>query len=284
MARSSRNTLNSVAGHRDVPGWRLGIFQQETRCAAKRIAKSRRTSDSGHMKKAQWDVVVLGGANTDYLIRGKQMPGPGQTVEGFEFQCAAGGKGANQAVAAARLGANVAFIGRVGADERGDALAAQLKAEGVDCRFLARDRRRPTGAALIMVAEDGEKSILTAPGANRELALADVRRAAGALLATRVLLLQFEAPKAVILAAARQAHRQGARIVLDTAPPACSADDELLQLVDLLKPNGHETEMLTGVRPRDRASARRAAHNLLKRGVKSVCIESGREGNLLVWA
>src|SRR5580765_2221128 len=101
------------------------------------------------MKKTTWDVVVLGGANTDYLIRGKQIPAPGQTVEGFEFQTAAGGKGANQAVAAARLGAKVAFIGRVGADERGTQLAAQLKAEGVDCRFLTRDRRQPTGAALI---------------------------------------------------------------------------------------------------------------------------------------
>jgi len=236
------------------------------------------------MKQSTWDVVVLGGANTDYLIRGKQIPAPGQTVEGFEFQTAAGGKGANQAVAAARLGAKVAFIGRVGADERGTQLAAQLKAEGVDCRFLARDRRQPTGAALIMVAENGEKSIFTAPGANRAVAIADVHRAVDALRQTRVLLLQFEVPQTVVLAAARLAHRQGARIVLDPAPPAYAADDELLRLVDVIKPNAHEAHMLTGIRPSNRAAARRAARKLLERGVKAVCIESGHEGNLLAWS
>src|SRR6185436_1207630 len=115
-----------------------------------------------------WDVVVLGGANSDYLIRGNQMPGPGETQEGDEFQSAPGGKGANQAVAAARLGARVAFVGRIGADARGRQILRQLQAERVDCRHVVRDGQYPTGAALIMVAGDGEKRILTAPGADRK--------------------------------------------------------------------------------------------------------------------
>jgi ribokinase len=212
------------------------------------------------------------------------MPSPGETVEGFEFQTGAGGKGANQAVAAARLGARVAFVGRVGADARGAEMVAQLEAEGVDCRYLMRDRRHTTGAALIMVSRDGEKSILTAPGANRHLALADVRRANRAIASTRVLLAQFEAPRAVVLSAARQAYDYGARIVLDPAPPSYAPGDELLRLVYLIKPNAHETEALTGINPHDRSSARRAAHCLLERGVKVASIEGGRKGNLLVWS
>jgi ribokinase len=235
------------------------------------------------MKRRAWDVVVIGGANTDYLIRGATVPEPGQTVEGSEFQMAAGGKGANQAVAAARLGARVAFVGRVGADSRGTELLTQLHAKGVDCRHVLRDRRHATGAALIMVAQDGEKSILTAPGANAHLGLADVRKAARTIINARVLLMQFEAPKPIVLWAARLAHRHGVRIVLDPAPPNYAPGDELLRRIDLIKPNAHEAEALTGIRPHHRASARRVAAELLRRGVKAVSIESGREGNLLVW-
>jgi len=236
------------------------------------------------MKRTAWDVVVVGGANTDYLIRGPRLPAPGETIEGFEFQMAAGGKGANQAVAAARLGARVAFIGRVGADDRGNELIERLKAERVDCRFVVRDRRQATGAALILVAEDGEKCILTAPGANRRLSVANLRRAGSAVECTRALLLQFEAPRPVLLCAARLARRHDARIVLDPAPPAYAPGDELLRLVDFIKPNAHEAGALTGIRPRDRAGARRAAKHLLERGVKAACIEGGPQGNLLVWS
>lgn len=227
---------------------------------------------------------MLGGANTDYLVRGNTMPAPGQTVEGFEFQTGPGGKGANQAVAAARLGARVAFVGRVGTDARGQELVAQLKTERVDCRYVVHDRRHATGVALIMVSKDGEKSILTAPGANGHLALADVRQAARAIASTRVLLMQFEAPQPMVLAAARLAHEHGARVVMDPAPASYVPADDLLRLVYLIKPNAHETESLTGINPRNRAGARRAADRLLERGVKAACIEGGHKGNLLVWS
>src|SRR5439155_23571458 len=118
-----------------------------------------------------WDVVVLGGANTDYTVRGPALPKPGETIEGDLFLEGAGGKGVNQAVAAARLGARVALISRVGADAEGDAVLAALEAERVDTRFVARDGAARTGVALIHIDGRGEKQIVTAPGANGRLGL-----------------------------------------------------------------------------------------------------------------
>ena len=114
----------------------------------------------------KFDVVVLGGINTDYIIRGDDLPRPGQTIEGDSFQVHPGGKGANQAVAAARLGAEVAFIGRVGVDERGTELLKRLKEEGIDVQHVTLDKRAPTGAAIIAIDKLGEKQISAAPGAN----------------------------------------------------------------------------------------------------------------------
>src|SRR4051812_32912036 len=113
-----------------------------------------------------WDVVVVGSANTDYTVRGRHLPKPGETVVGEQFQIGQGGKGANQAVAAARLGARVAFIARVGSDERGDVMLKQLHDEGVDIQHVTRDSDTPTGAAVIQVEQSGEKQIFMAPNAN----------------------------------------------------------------------------------------------------------------------
>jgi ribokinase len=132
-------------------------------------------------RDAQWDVVVVGGANMDYLARGPSLPKPGDTVQGSEFQEAPGGKGANQAVAAARRGARVALVARVGADARGDAVLERLAIERVDARFVMRDRKAPTGVAVIQVDVRGEKQILTAPGANERLGVGDAEVAARAL-------------------------------------------------------------------------------------------------------
>src|SRR5688500_14458102 len=117
----------------------------------------------------KWDVVVVGGANTDYLVRGEKLPQPGETVDGEEFLAAGGGKGANQAVAAARLGARVAFVACLGDDERGDELEKLLRAEDVNTKHVYRDRKAETGVALVMVDKSGEKQILCAPGANHKL-------------------------------------------------------------------------------------------------------------------
>ncbi len=156
-----------------------------------------------------WDVVVVGSANTDFLIRGPKLPAAGETVGGDEFHEGAGGKGANQAVAAARLGARTALVARLGRDRRGDELAARLAAEGVDLRHAARDADAPTGAAVIMVDSRGEKSILIAPGANGRMSAADVDAAAGMIQAARVVLCQLEVPLDAVLTACRLARAAG---------------------------------------------------------------------------
>ncbi len=230
----------------------------------------------------QWDVVVVGGANTDYLARGPRLPQAGETVQGNAFEPAeAGGKGANQAVAAARLGAHVAFVGRVGADARGRTLLKRLKAERVNVEHVSIDQRAPTGVALINVDARGEKQILVAPGANQRLSASGVRRAAKLIRNARVLVLQFEVPMQANLAAARLAHEAGVVTVLDPAP-ATRAPVELLRLVTVIRPNEHEAEALTGAKVNDRKSARSAAEHLLSYGVRAAIIAAG-DGNLLVW-
>jgi ribokinase len=229
-----------------------------------------------------WDVVVVGGANTDYLVRGPRLPGPGETLRGDEFLEAPGGKGANQAVAAARLGARSAFIGRVGADARGEAAIAQLEREGVDVRGVARDAHAFTGVALVMVDQHGEKQILAAGGANVHFTVEDVRAAADTLRHTRVVLTQEEVPLDAVTLAIQVAREAGARVVLDPSP-AQPLSDDLLRQVDLIKPDSSEAEALTQIPVRDRASARAAAQQLLERGVGAVAVQAGEEGDLIVW-
>jgi ribokinase len=233
-------------------------------------------------RRTACDLVVVGGGNWDYLVRGPRLPGPGQTAEGDELHEAAGGKGANQAVAAARLGSRVALIARVGADARGDALLARLADERVDTSNVVRDPEAPTGVALILIDRAGEKQILTAPGANRRLTPRDVRAAEATISAARLVLVQLEVPLESVSEAARLAREAGLRVVLDPAPPV-ALPDELLGLVEVIRPNASEAEALTGVRVRSRADARRAASILLRRGVGAVAVPAGRRGNLLVW-
>ena len=230
----------------------------------------------------KYDVVVVGGANTDYLVRGERLPQPGETVDGEEFMIAGGGKGANQAVAAARLGARVAFIACLGRDQRGDDLEKLLRAERLDTRHVFRDRSAPSGAAIIMVDKSGEKQIFCAPGANHKLTPARIRAAASVIRGARVLLMQFEVPMATVLAAAKIAHAAGVRIVLDPAPPA-KVPGALLKMVEVIRPNSSEAKALTGVEVNDVKSARRAAKKLFERGVKAVAIQAGDAGDLIVW-
>ena len=231
---------------------------------------------------SKYDVVVIGGANTDYLVRGARLPQPGETVAGQEFLIAGGGKGANQAVAAARLGARVAFVACLGQDTRGDELEKLLRAERIDTSRTCRDSSVPTGAALVMVDKSGEKQILCAPGANHELTVSRMRSAASVIKQARVLLVQFEVPMSTVLAAARIAHGAGVRIVLDPAP-ATKPPAALLKLIDVIRPNSSEAEALTGIKVADVKSARQAARKLLERGVKTAAIQAGSAGDLIVW-
>jgi len=227
-----------------------------------------------------WDVIVVGGANFDYLVRGPKLPTPGETIDGKEFHEGPGGKGANQAVAAARLGARVAMVARVGSDSRGKATVENLNADNVDTRFIQRDESTPTGVALIMVNEEGRKQIMTSPGANHRLTVADVDAAVSAIREARVLLTQLEVPLDVVMHALKIAKEAGVHTVLDPAP-AVPLTKELLRLVDVIRPNAAEAGILTGNSVHDRASARRAAWFLLDHGAGAVTMDAGSGGNLL---
>jgi len=231
----------------------------------------------------RFDIVVLGGANYDYSGFGAELPGPGDTLTGEGIDDAPGGKGANQAVAAARLGARVAFIGRVGRDDRGDRILAALQREGIDVSHVIRDPKAPTGVALIHVNGHGEKQILAIGGANQKVSVRDVRAAAEMITLAKLLMLQLEVPLSATTEAARIAHRAGVKVMLDPAP-AVPLPAKLLRLVTAMKPNAGEAQTISKVKVKDRASARRAAHILLKQGVQAAAVTAGTAGNLLVTA
>jgi ribokinase len=229
----------------------------------------------------EWDVVVVGGLNTDYLIRGHRLPGPGMSVDGERFLEAPAGKGANAAVAAARLGARTAIVGRVGHDVRGRALINHLTREGVHAAHISVDTHVPTGASVIQVDTSGQKQILAALGANLQLTLADVEAAAETIRSSRVLVAQLEVPVECVSAAAASAGDAGARVLLDPAPPR-PLPDALMARSDVIRANATEAEVLTGIRVVDLASAREAARALLARGARAAILEA-EKGNLVVW-
>ena len=228
-------------------------------------------------------IVALGAMNSDFLIKGEQFPRPGETLQGDTFLAANGGKGANQAVAAVRLGATSSLISCIGDDERGKKMRNELETEGVNTRFVFTVPKKQTGAALCMVDGRGEKAILSMPGANHALTTAHVKKASAAISAAKVFLTQFEAPLHIVVAAARRAHRAGIKVVLDPAPALPDVPDELFGLLYAVRPNSHEAEVLSGVKVRDRASAAKSARVLQKRGVRIVAVQAGDEGNLLRW-
>jgi ribokinase len=226
-----------------------------------------------------YDVVVVGKANIDYLVRGPRLPAPGQSVNGDAFQEAVGGKGANQA--AARLGARVALVARVGRDARGDAVLARLHDEAVDTRFVTRDPEEPTGVALCQVAATGEKQILSAAGANARLTAKLVREAEPALTSARIILCQLGAPLEAVEEAVRIARSVRAPVMLDPGPPA-PLPNALIAQLDVIRANTSEAQILTGVRIRDRAGAREAARDLLRRGVRMAAVQAAEEGDLIL--
>lgn len=222
-------------------------------------------------------ILVVGSSNTDMIIKMDRIPKPGETVLGGEFASAAGGKGANQAVGAARAGGSVTFIARVGKDMFGEQAIAGFVADQINVQYIVRDQAAPSGIALIFVGKDGENSIAVASGANGRLTPADVRRARTAFSHAKVMLLQLETPLETVLAAAELAAKQGVRVILNPAPARPLPDKPLKQLF-LLTPNESEAELLTGIAVTDEAAATKAADQLLDRGVKNVIITMGARG------
>ncbi|MBO0684173.1 MAG: ribokinase, partial [Candidatus Dormibacteraeota bacterium] len=220
-------------------------------------------------------VVVLGSLNRDYVVQVPRLPSAGQTVVGGgHLQLFSGGKGANQAVAAARLGAEVAMVGRVGDDDAGRVLVEGLEADGVDISGVAVDPAAPTGAALIVVEEGGQNLITVAPGANAAVGRKELELALGSLRAGDLLLLQLEIPMAAVRAAIGRAGAAGARVILNAAP-AAKLDPEVLRGLDVLVVNETEARALAG------APAQEAAGLLVRRGPAAVVVTLGERGSLL---
>ncbi|TYK42704.1 ribokinase [Actinomadura decatromicini] len=224
------------------------------------------------------DVVVVGSVNADLVVGVERRPGPGETVLGADLATHPGGKGANQAVAAARLGARAALVGRVGDDGHGRLLRASLAAAGVDLAHLATTPGAPTGVALITVGPDGDNSIIVSPGANARVGPDDVAAARAAITAASVVSCQLEVPLPAVAAAARLGAEAGARVVLNLSPPALVPDD-LLARCDPLVVNEHEAAFLLGPDgPRDPAAM---AEALRRRGPRSVVVTLGADGALV---
>jgi ribokinase len=217
----------------------------------------------------------------DLVIQTNHIPRPGETILGGEFTMVAGGKGANQAVAAARLGAETWFIASVGQDPFGEKMLSNFAAEGIRTDFVTIDSGHASGVATITVDQRGENAIVVAPGANGQVCADDVRRATAAIARADSVLMQLEIPLDAVVEAARIAAQAGVRVVLDPAP-ARELPDELLRNVSLLTPNETEAELLTGIAGDTLDAARAQAAALLARGVKAVLITRGRQGSLLV--
>ena len=222
-------------------------------------------------------IVALGGINMDMSATAERMPAPGETVFGESFRVSPGGKGANQAVAAARLGAEVRMIGRVGDDDFGRALTANLRREGIDASGVATDPDNPSGVAMILLDAQKQNRIVAAYGANLAADSAQIAAAQAALDGADALLLQLETPLEVALAAARAARDRGALVVWDPAP-AIQMGADAYRLCDVLTPNQTEAETLTGVRTSDRAAARAAARRLVQDGAPAVVVTLGEGG------
>lgn len=215
-------------------------------------------------------VLVIGSANTDMVVRVPHLPAPGETILGGTFRQMPGGKGANQAVAAARLGAEVTLIACVGADALGEATVQRWQALGINTAYVARSRTAATGVALITVDASGENSIAVASGANQELQPEHLVREAFA--EADVVLLQLEVPLATVAAAVEMAHAQGCWVVLNPAP-AHPLPPQLLQYVNILTPNEHEFRQLSGA-----ATPREAAAWRTRTGVSHVVVTQGAKG------
>ena len=228
-------------------------------------------------------IVVIGSSNTDMVIQLDHIPRPGETVLGGEFATAAGGKGANQAVAAARAGGKVTFVARVGRDMFGDQAIAGFQRDGVSTDFVFRESAAPSGVALIFVAKNGENSIAVAGGANQKLSPADVRKARKAIAHANVVVVQLETPLETVRAAVELAAGAGVQVILNPAP-AQKLPGGLLRLVSVLTPNETEAELLTGIAVRDEATAAQAADRLLARGVQTVILTLGARGAFVATA
>ena len=223
-------------------------------------------------------IVVIGSSNTDMVITSAKMPLPGETVMGNEFDIIAGGKGANQAVAAARAGGDVTFIAKVGNDDFGKKAIEGYKKDNIDTKNIFIDEEKSTGVAVIIVDETtAQNSIVVAPGSNANLSVNDIQKTKQIISEADILLTQLEIPIETVQAALQIAHKNGVKTILNPAP-AQKLSDELLSLVDIITPNETETQLLIGIDPTNENDIRDAASKLLKKVKDTVLITLGSKG------
>ena len=225
-------------------------------------------------------ITVVGSLNMDLVVRSPRIPQPGETIIGHEWHTIPGGKGANQAVAAARLGGQVSMVGRVGKDGFAQALLENLTESSVDHKHVSQDPESATGVALITVDDAGENTIVVASGANMKLSPQEVEAVEETIASSKVLLLQLESPLETVTRAAQLARAHGVTVVLNPAP-ARQLPAELLSLVDVLVPNESETALLTGMPIDSQGALESAAGALLKKGISNIILTLGAMGAML---
>ena len=234
------------------------------------------------MNQEKKAIIVIGSSNTDMVIRTRKMPRPGETVLGGDFMMNHGGKGANQAVAAAKLGGRTTFIGKVGNDVFGRQTVEMLRGLGIDVSYLGVSDTKPSGIALINVDDSGENSIAVASGANAELSTADIDAAEEAIRNAALIIMQLESPIETVTHAAKTAKKYGVPVILNPAPaPAHKLPEELMANVDIIIPNETEAEIISGIVITDQQSELLAINKIHAMGVKTVIFTLGSDGALV---
>lgn len=224
-------------------------------------------------------ITVIGSSNTDMVMKVRDFPQPGETIMGLGFMQNQGGKGANQAVACARLGGETSFVGKLGCDSLAETTIGLLRQEGIDVSQLTQTPEAPSGTAFIMVDAHGENSIIVNAGANEKLSPEDIDAAESLIEKSNVVLMQLETPVPTLIHAARMAKRHGATVVLNPAPaPVDGLPTELLQSVDILIPNETEVQRLSGTTVQDEESLVLALQKLEQLGVGNVVVTLGSKG------
>jgi len=225
-------------------------------------------------------ITVVGSSNMDLVVKAERIPVPGETIIGGDFIMAPGGKGANQAVAAAKVGAEVFFIAKLGDDIFGAKSLSNFKNEGVNTKYVAQTKDAPSGIAIIAVDNAGNNAIVVASGANSKLSPDDVKAAESDIASSGAVVTQLETPMETVEFAVELANKVGVPFILDPAP-AQPLTEELLSKIDVLTPNETEAQILTGIEVTDQASAIAASKKLLETGVKAVILTMGVSGYVL---
>lgn len=227
-------------------------------------------------------IVVIGSLNMDVVVNVDEMPEKGQTVSGKNLELIPGGKGANQAYAAAKLGGRVSMIGAVGDDDNSGVLIRNLETAGVDVSGIDIQKNQYSGTAFIFISSDGDNQIVAVPGTNANVHLEMIDKNADLIKACDVVVMQLEIPLESVIYAAALAKENGKTVILDPAPAPAHLPDELLKNVDILKPNETELEILTGDKPDSIEGVVSAARKLIRRGTNIVIVTLGSQGSVLV--